>query len=90
MGSAIRDAVAQSLSGRLDTTRKVQTKRTRSDGARSIPDDNDEQRKSMPDRVAEMLAEVTTTARVVKHQYSHYFLKAPTIFWKVRADISTH
>ena len=69
VGSAIRDAIAQSMSGCSDPAvrrenRTGQTNRARSEGSRSIPDEHDNRRKSMPDRVAEMLAEVTTSHMV--------------------------
>ena len=65
VGSTIRNVVRQSLSERGDPgttaskTKKNQTNRAKSDGAKSVPDEETD-RKSMPDRVAEMLAEVTT------------------------------
>ena len=63
VGSTIRNVVRQSLSERGDPgttmTKKNQTSRAKSDGTKSIPDEETD-RKSVPDRVAEMLAEVTT------------------------------
>ena len=70
VGSTIRNVVRQSLSERGDPgttttkTKKNQTNRAKSGGTNSTPDEETD-RKSMPDRVAEMLAEVTT-AHVVR------------------------
>ena len=64
VGSTIRNVVRQSLSelgdpGATSKTKKTQTNGAKSEGTKSIPDEETD-KKSMPDRVAEMLAEVTT------------------------------
>ena len=75
VSSAIRDVIAQSLAGRsgpfpnyeiVDMQERNeknltdQTDRARSEGARSSPDERDKRRKSMPDKVAKVLARVGT------------------------------